>query len=233
MRRKDLIHKSFFLCVIMELHCDGGLHMASPNKFCPSCGYESPAVSRFCENCGYAFPAETIPAENIPAQLTPAQEEVIKKEPEIHKEPEIKKEPAPAMQPGPAPVNMVRPVMQPGPAPVNMGGPMMQPGQILPVSLPRVTTPYMEYKEPPQVNPYINGVFQGGPGINMPPQGNPYMNGAFQGTPNPYIPEPGAVPYGAPPAPKPKPHKVLLTVIFALMALITAGAVMAILAILN
>ena len=91
----------------------------------------------------------------------------------------------------------------------------------------------MEYKEPPQVNPYINGVFQGGPGINMPPQGNPYMNGAFQGTPNPYIPEPGAVPYGAPPAPKPKPHKVLLTVIFALMALITAGAVMAILAILN
>ena len=188
--------------------------MASPNKFCPSCGYESPAVSRFCENCGYAFPAETIPAEDIPAQ-----EEIIKKEPEIHKEPEIKKEPAPAMQPGPAPVNM--------------GGPMMQPGPIPPVSLPRVTTPYMEYKEPPQVNPYINGVFQGGPGINMPPQGNPYMNGAFQGTPNPYIPEPGAVPYGAPPAPKPKPHKVLLTVIFALMALITAGAVMAILAILN
>ena len=151
--------------------------MASPNKFCPSCGYESPAVSRFCENCGYAFPAETIPA----------QEEVIKKEPEIHKEPEIKKEPAPAMQPGPVPVNMGGPMMQPGPAPVpvNMGGSMMQPGPIPPVSLPRVTTPYMVYKEPPQVNPYINGVFQGGPGINMPLQGNPNMNGAFQGTPNP------------------------------------------------
>jgi hypothetical protein len=67
-------------CTRVIIHSSGGM-MASPGRFCESCGTALPDGARFCETCGQpvdegssasATPAPAVPAPAIPAPAVPA-----------------------------------------------------------------------------------------------------------------------------------------------------------------